>query len=138
MSISRTRLKLGIAAAGAVAAAVLVPGVASAQPGPLASTTCSADQIDAAIRAEAPQLAAWLDENPEAKEKREAFWAKSPEERQGVMDNRDEKREAFRAMSPEERQAMSENRDRPGKPSTSQRSVMSEKAQVIADTCGNY
>ncbi|WP_164873420.1 hemophore-related protein [Rhodococcus xishaensis] len=138
MRISRTRLKLGIAAAGAVAAAVLVPGVASAEPGALAGTTCSADQIDAALRAEAPKLAAWLDEHPEAKEKREAFWAMSPEERQDVIDNRDEKREAFKAMSPEEREAISADRDRPGKPSTSQRVVLSEKAQVIADTCGNY
>ncbi len=72
MNVSRARLHLGIAAAGTLAAAALVPGIASADPADtdsarLVNSTCSFAQIDAAMHDVTPQLAARLDQHPSAR-----------------------------------------------------------------------
>ena len=91
MNVSRARLHLGIAAAGALAAAVLVPGIASADPADsdsarLVNSTCSFAQIDAAMHDVTPQLAARLDQAPERKAQLADFFSKSPADRQAVLD----------------------------------------------------
>jgi len=62
---------------------VTLPAVAAAQPGngPLIHTSCSYDQLYAAIRAEAPRAAAELDNRPAAQQKLQRLAAMSVEER---------------------------------------------------------
>ncbi|MEV0295890.1 hemophore-related protein [Nocardia sp. NPDC050710] len=69
----RSRPAVAALAAGAVAgvAVFLGPAIAAADPmelaGPLLNSDCSFAQVDAALHAEAPQLAAMLDANPTQK-----------------------------------------------------------------------
>ncbi len=80
-----TRTLAVTAVAAAVAAPLLASaGVASAQPGngPLIHTTCSYDQLYAAIRTEAPRAATALDERPAAQQKLRDFAAMPVEQRQ--------------------------------------------------------
>ncbi|MDY6998992.1 MAG: hemophore-related protein [Actinomycetota bacterium] len=81
---SRFVSSLFVVASAVCAVPVLAPAVASAQPGtgPLIHTTCSYEQLYAAIRAEAPNAAAELDQRPAAQQKLRDVAAMSVDERQ--------------------------------------------------------
>jgi hemophore-related protein len=76
--------------AGAAAALPLLAqnGVAAAQPGngPLIHTTCSYEQVYAAIRTEAPRAATELDNRPVAQQTLKDFVAMPVEQRQQRLD----------------------------------------------------
>ncbi|QSE91370.1 hemophore-related protein [Rhodococcus pseudokoreensis] len=124
MNVSRARLHLGIAAAGTLAAAVLVPGIASADPADsarLVNSTCSFAQIDAAMHDVTPQLAARLDQAPERKAQLADFFSKSPADRQAVLDAHPQLKSRLETVPTEG-------------PAVEWRA----KALTIAETCGNY
>ncbi|GCE39603.1 hemophore-related protein [Rhodococcus sp. USK10] len=126
MNVSRARLHLGIAAAGALAAAALVPGIASADPADtdsarLVNSTCSFAQIDAAMHDVTPRLAARLDQAPERKAQLADFFSKSPADRQAVLDSHPQLKTRLETVPTEG-------------PAVEWRA----KALTIADTCGNY
>src|SRR5690606_38523083 len=77
-----TTLTLGAAAA---ATAFLSPAVASAGPmemaEPLLTSDCSFAQVDAALHDQAPELAAMLDANPDAKAQLQAKFDQPVEQR---------------------------------------------------------
>ncbi|WP_280305570.1 hemophore-related protein [Nocardia neocaledoniensis] len=67
-------------------------GAATAAPGdgahPLLDTTCSAEQIEAALAARAPELAAKLAQHPEHRAKLGELLAMSPEQRRALIQQR--------------------------------------------------
>jgi len=73
MKLFRSRPAVAALAAGATAsvAVLLSPAIAAADPmtlaGPLLNSDCTFAQVDAALHAKAPQLAAMLDTNPTQK-----------------------------------------------------------------------
>jgi hemophore-related protein len=75
---------------GLVAAATLSAGIASAAPGdgPLIQTTCSYAQIYGALKVEAPELAAALDQNPQAQTKLQNFIALPVDQRKQRLQQR--------------------------------------------------
>ncbi|WP_067652140.1 hemophore-related protein [Nocardia harenae] len=77
MRIVRASALAALAATGAL----LTAAPAQAEP-ELPATTCSYEQVEAAVRAEFPGLAARLDAHPEARDRARAFFALSPEQRQ--------------------------------------------------------
>lgn len=85
---TRTALVIGLAAL-ATAATV---GTATAAPGdrthPMLETTCSVEQIEAALAEHAPDLAQKLAQRPEHRAKLAELLAKSPEERRIVIQQR--------------------------------------------------
>ncbi|MFE7722218.1 hemophore-related protein [Nocardia rhizosphaerihabitans] len=85
---TRTALTIGLAA---LATATTV-GTASAAPGdrthPMLETTCSVEQIEAALAEHAPDLAQKLAQHPEHRAKLAELLAKSPEERRVVIQQR--------------------------------------------------
>lgn len=101
-------------------------GVAGAKPlDPVINTTCTYDQIVAALRIEAPDLASALDAHPEAQTKLREFVALSPEQRRARVDQR-------LNAHPEWRTTLEQKRATP---------QGQEKEQMllrIADTCHNY
>ncbi|MBF6224328.1 hemophore-related protein [Nocardia abscessus] len=113
----------GLAAVGAL----LVPATASAQPGPgaLLETTCSFAQIDAAVHAQFPELAAKLDAHPERKAKLGEFLGLP-------VDQRKQRAKEFLDKHPEAKGRFEERRDSP------QAQEHREKMRVLADTCHNY
>lgn len=126
MNVSRARLHLGIAAAGTLAAAALVPGIASADPtdsdsARLVNSTCSFAQIDAAMHDVTPRLAARLDQAPERKAQLADFFSKSPADRQAVLDAHPQLKSRLETVPTEG-------------PAVEWRA----KALTIADTCGDY
>lgn len=78
----------GLAGAVAVTALLVQGGVASAQPGngPLIHTTCSYEQLYAAIRTEAPRAASELDNRPVAQQTLRDLVAMPVEQRQQRLD----------------------------------------------------
>ncbi|WP_280293556.1 hemophore-related protein [Nocardia abscessus] len=113
----------GLAAVGAL----LVPATASAQPGPggLLETTCSFAQIDAAVHAQFPELAAKLDAHPERKAKLGEFLGLP-------VDQRKQRAKEFLDKHPEAKGRLEERRDSP------QAQEHREKLRVLTDTCHNY
>ncbi|GAA4489212.1 hypothetical protein GCM10023094_50420 [Rhodococcus olei] len=92
---ARTRGAL-LAAGAAVTAALLAPGLASADPAPsnpLLDSTCSFAQIDAALQQTAPKLAARLDKHPRAEAALTDLFNRPADQRQQAIDQ-------FRAEHP--------------------------------------
>lgn len=122
-----SRFVIKLLACTALAIPVSTLPTAAAQPGngPLIHTTCSYDQLYAAIRAEAPRAAAELDNRPAAQQKLQSLVAMSVEQR---------KQEWTRllAENPEWQARIDEKRGTP---------EGQEKMQTmarIAETCPNY
>lgn len=77
------------AAAGGLALSLApVGGVASADPdfGPLISTTCTYDQAMAAVHAENPMAAQYLDASPPNQEFLRVFLGSTPDQRANLID----------------------------------------------------
>jgi hemophore-related protein len=77
------------AAVGGLALSVTAgAGVASAQPdfGPMVNTTCTYDQAMAAVHAENPMAAQYLDASPPNLEFLRVFLASSPDQRMNLID----------------------------------------------------
>ncbi|MEV6430282.1 hemophore-related protein [Nocardia sp. NPDC051463] len=133
---SRIRIAVagGVLAVGA-SAALLVPGIAAAAPGGpghlLAETTCSFAQVDAALHAAAPELAARLDANPERKAKLEQLLDLPPEQRRAAIQQRLDD-PAVKERIEEHRGKIEERRNDP------RFTEMRDKMQTVADTCHNY
>ncbi|MGK8520239.1 hemophore-related protein [Nocardia asteroides] len=121
-------LRATLAIGGLVAAgALLVPATASAQPhlGGLLETTCSFAQIDAAVHAQFPDLAARLDAHPDRKAKLHEFLGLP-------VDQRKQRAEEFLDKHPEVKNRFEEHRDSP------RAQEHRDKMRVLADTCHNY
>lgn len=85
LKVSRTKLAVVI---GGVALSVpMSVGIASAQPdlGPVINTTCSYDQVMAAMNAERPDLAAQFNAQPMALGMLRTFMNSGPVERQNTV-----------------------------------------------------
>lgn len=110
-----------------VAAAVSLPAVASAEPGsgPLIATSCSYEQLTAALQVQVPQAAARLAEHPEAQAKLRELIALPVEQRrqrvQGYLDR-----------NPDVRAKIEEKRSTPEGQQTVQMLAR------VADTCRDY
>lgn len=125
---SRFLPKMFLVAGAVLAVPVLaLAAPASAQPGsgPLIRTTCTYDQLYAAIRAEAPNAAARLDERPAAQQKLRDVVAMSVEQRQQELSR-------VLAENPHWQTAIDERWNTP----EGQEKVA--KLARIADTCPNY
>ncbi|MFE7798909.1 hemophore-related protein [Nocardia sp. NPDC057440] len=141
MSSTSSRIRIavagGVLAVGA-SAALLVPGIAAAAPGGpggpghlLAETTCSFAQVDAALHAAAPELAARLDANPERKAKLEQLLNLPPEQRKAAIQQRLDDPKVKERIE-EHRGKIEERRNDP------RFTEMRDKMQTVADTCHNY
>jgi hemophore-related protein len=110
-----------------IAVAVLVPvTIAQAEPaGPLVETTCSYEQLDAAARVEMPQLAAKLEQNPNAQRRIRDFLGLS-------VDQRKQRIREVLDRNPDWRQTIDEKRNTP----EGQDKVA--KLNRVADTCHGY
>ncbi|MGV0594997.1 hemophore-related protein [Mycolicibacterium porcinum] len=104
----------------------LSSGVAEAKPlDPVINTTCSYDQIVAALRVEAPDLASALDDNPGAQAKLRELVALSPDQRRQRIDQKLSANPQWRTTL-EQKRATPEGREK-------------EKMLLrVADTCHNY
>jgi hemophore-related protein len=138
MRSTSSRIRIAIAGGALVigaSAALLAPGIAAAAPGGpgrlLAETTCSFAQVDAALRATAPELADRLDANPERKAKLEQLLNLSPEQRKAAIQQRLEDPKVKERMQ-EHRGKIEERRDDP------RFAQMRDKMNTVADTCHNY
>ncbi|MCB0928019.1 MAG: hemophore-related protein [Mycolicibacterium sp.] len=84
-----TRLSLAgmVAAAGALLA-LLLPGVASAEPdySALINTDCSYDQVISAVRVQNPAAAAFLDSRPDQQDAFRTYFAQSRESRANIIE----------------------------------------------------
>ncbi|MFH5232310.1 hemophore-related protein [Antrihabitans spumae] len=109
--------------------ALLAPGTAVADPasaaGPLLQTTCSFDQIDAALHDRAPQVANNLDANPDRKDMLRQFFALPVDQRQAALD-------AYLAANPDLQAQRDQLRSGP------YADQIAAKAAEIADTCHSY
>ncbi|MBU3061287.1 hemophore-related protein [Nocardia sp. NEAU-G5] len=128
MTTLRSRLAGTVAAAGglAVAAALLFPGVAAADPtdlmAPLLNSTCSFDQVDRALHAKDPQLAQMLDANPSQKAMLKQQFDQPPAQRKAEV-------QQYLAQHPEAKQ-QAQNSPQAGS--------MQQTIQAVADSCHNY
>ena len=120
--ITLTRTALTVGALTALAAALLAPGVAAADPdadaGPLLDTTCSFAQIDAAVHDVAPEFAGRLDADPDRKARLQAFFDRTPDERRAIVD---------RFLQ-----------NHPNIADDPRSDEFAAKAREVADTCHNY
>ncbi|WP_054816469.1 hemophore-related protein [Nocardia arizonensis] len=107
---SRTAVA-ALAVGGAASAAVFLgPAIAAADPSsmvaPLLNSDCSFAQVDAALHAEAPQLAAALDANPNQKAQLQAAFDQPVEQRRAEFQRAiDENPEAARQAQNDPRAA---------------------------------
>lgn len=112
--------------AAAAATAFLSPAVASAGPmemaEPLLTSTCSFAQVDAALRDQAPQLAALLDNNPGVKAELQAKFELPVEQRRAEL-------QQYIDQNP---QAAQQAQNDP------QAQQLQATLQGVADTCHNY
>ncbi len=85
LKVSRT--KLAVLVGGMALSVPMSVGIASAQPdlGPVIHTTCSYDQVWAAMNAERPDLAAQFNAQPMALGMLRSFMNSSPADRQGTV-----------------------------------------------------
>ena len=122
-SFGLSALTLGAAAA---AGAFLSPAIASAGPmetaEPLLTSTCSFTQVDAALHDQAPDLAAMLDNNPDAKAQLQAKFDQPVEQRQAE----------FQQYLEQNPQAAQQAQDDP------RAQGLRDTLQQVADTCHNY
>lgn len=127
MSLRPTARLLAFSAVLAGSALLPTAVSASAQPfnGPLMSTTCSYDQVKAAMAVEMPEAITRLDENPERAAKLTQFLALPVAERQQKVQERLD-------ANPDARARMEEKRNSP--------EGQQKMAQLtrVADTCKNY
>jgi hemophore-related protein len=123
----RSRLAATVASVGglAAAAALLIPGVAAADPtdlvAPLLNSTCSFDQVDRALHAKDPQLAGMLDANPDQKAQLKQKFDEPIAQRQAEV-------QQYLAQHPEANQAQNDPRA----------SGLQQTIQSVADSCHNY
>lgn len=128
MRIRTPRAAALLAVGGALLAAAVIPaGVASALPGdgPLINTTCSYEQLYAAIRVEAPQAAARLDGKPQARAKLQELVSLPVEQRKQRLSQ-------FLAENPGVQQKIDERWNTP----EGQQKV--QKMARVAETCSGY
>lgn len=134
MTNTHTRFLRTAVAIGGLAAtgALLVPGAASAQPGPgggpLSGTTCTSAQIEAAVRDQAPELAARFDADPARKVEMQELRNLPAEERKQRIQER-------LAADPELRARIEERHIDPNSPEMASKI---EKMRLIAEACHNY
>ncbi|MBF6175210.1 hemophore-related protein [Nocardia blacklockiae] len=129
MSVTRF-MRGSLLVAAACAGVVTVAGTASAQPGerhPLAESTCSAAQVEAAMRDHAPQFAAYLDEHPDHRAKFEHMFSVPPEQRRIVIRERGE-----------DGPPPGEGRDRIILRDDPRFAGLPQQMRVVADTCHQY
>lgn len=112
---------------GGVLTAVSLSAAASAEPidGPLIETTCSYEQLAAALQVQAPQASARLADHPDAQAKLRALIALP-------VDQRRQRIEGFLDRNPDVRAKIDEKRRTPD----GQQKV--EMLARIADTCHDY
>jgi hemophore-related protein len=110
-----------------VATTLLSVAHASAEPpdGPLIETTCSYDQLRAALQVEDPTLVAVLDENPQAQAKLRAFIALPADQRKQRLQQRLDQNPDWQAKIDEKR-------------STPEGQEKIQMMQRIAATCQTY
>lgn len=82
-----SRKNLAVTLGGLAVAIPLSAGVASAQPdlGPIINTTCSYDQVIAALNDQHPDLAAQFAEQPSGQQAVRSFLRSSPQQRQATV-----------------------------------------------------
>lgn len=115
-----------LVASSCIALMGLSTGVAAAKPlDPVINTTCNYDQIVAALRVEAPELASVLDANPEAQAKLHELVALSPDQRRQRIDQR-------LAANPDWRTTLDQKR------ATPQGQEKEKMLLRVARTCHNY
>jgi len=124
LSHSAVPMFAGLTAMAAMAFG-LAPVAASEPSGKLIETTCSYAQVDAALQAEAPQMADRLHNRPEAQSKvQELLALPVPERRQRVQ--------GFLDRNPDVRAAVQRRKSTP----EGQETVA--KLNRVAETCHNY
>ncbi|WP_280269088.1 hemophore-related protein [Nocardia wallacei] len=130
MSVTRFA-QVSVLAAVAFAGVVVASGTASAQPGerhPLADSTCSAAQVEAAMRDHAPGFAAYLDEHPDRRVQFQRMFDAPPEQRKMIIRERG--------------QGGPELPDGPGRvifrDDDPRFADMPRQMRVVADTCHGY
>ncbi|WP_280335127.1 hemophore-related protein [Nocardia wallacei] len=110
----------------ATAAALLIPGTASADPtelvAPLLDSDCSFAQVDAALHDKNPQLAAMLDANPEQKSMLQQKFDQPVEQRRAEL-------QQYAQQHPDQVQ-QAENDPRAN--------AVRQTIQAVADSCHNY
>lgn len=110
----------------AAGAALLVPGTASADPtelvGPLLNSSCSFEQIDAALHDKNPQLASMLDNNPNEKAQLKAKFDQPVEQRQAEF-------QQYLKDHPDQAQQAEQDPRANG---------IRQTIQEVADSCHNY
>lgn len=115
-----------VAGGAAVAGSLLTaPSAAALPPNPLINTTCSFEQIQAAVRVEAPQFAERMAAKPEAEAKMREFLALPIDQRQARMQEKINSNPDKVAMI-EEKMATPEGQER------------LQTMQRVADTCSTY
>lgn len=123
---SRTAVTAVAAGGFATVAMFLAPAMASADPfdlaAPLLETDCTFAQVDAALHAEAPQMAAMLDQNPSIKAQFKQKFELTPEQRRAEL-------EKAIAENPEAVQQGEEN---------AQATNLRQTIEAVAATCKNY
>ncbi|MGV0745932.1 hemophore-related protein [Mycolicibacterium sp. XJ870] len=85
--VKLSRTKLALAIGGFALSVPLTVGVAAAQPdyGPVINTTCSYEQVMAALNAQQPALAQEFNASPFAQSALRSFLASGPAERQRTV-----------------------------------------------------
>ncbi|WP_330252081.1 hemophore-related protein [Nocardia sp. NBC_00565] len=128
MKLLRSRpAATALAASGLAGVAVLLsPAIAAADPmtlaGPLLNSDCSFAQIDAALHAKAPQLAAMLDSNPTQKAELRRKFDQPVEQRRAEL----------QAMINENPDAAKDAENDP------RASGLAETIRTVADSCHSY
>lgn len=128
MKLFRSRpAATALAASGLAGVAVLLsPAIAAADPmtlaGPLLNSDCSFAQIDAALHAKAPQLAAMLDSNPTQKAELQRKFDQPVEQRRAEL----------QAMINENPDAAKDAENDP------RASGLAETIRTVADSCHSY
>ncbi|MCV7359115.1 hemophore-related protein [Mycolicibacterium fluoranthenivorans] len=117
-------LAVGSLAAG-LALATASPATAQPLGGALIETTCSYDQLHAALAHEDPDLAALLDEYPQAQTRLRAFLALPV----------DQRRQRLQAQLDQNPDWQSKLNEKQGTPDGQQKTQM---LQAVAATCHNY
>lgn len=128
MKLFRSRPAVAALAAGATAsvAVLLSPAIAAADPmtlaGPLLTSDCTFAQVDAALHAKAPQLAAMLDANPTQKAELQRKFDQPVEQRRAEL----------QAMINENPDAAKDAENDP------RANSLAETIRTVAETCHNY
>ncbi|MBB5913058.1 hemophore-related protein [Nocardia transvalensis] len=128
MTSLRTRLTGTVLTVGgiATAAALLVPGTASADPtdmvAPLLNSDCTFTQVDAALHDKNPQLASMLDANPQQKAMLQQKFDQPVEQRRAEL-------QQYAQEHPDEAQRAQNDPRADG---------LKQTMQEVADSCHSY